>query len=130
MDLCNAAGEPAMAAALVREGLTVDAARARVEGAREIRAAVNRAAKVSPLIEASLADSYISSGASVEKVRSDLFDKMAAAQEARPTNASLPLDVSGAPKGGKAKASLDPFNIYGKRQSARLDRGRAKGLTA
>lgn len=130
MDLCNAAGEPAMAAALIREGLTVDAARARVEGAREIRAAVTRAAKLSPLIDPKVADAYIASGATVEKVRADLFDKMASAQETRPTNSTLPVDGIGTSPGNKAKADLNPFSIYAKRQEARVSRGRAKGLLA
>lgn len=130
MAVCNAAGEPAMAASLIREGLTVDAARARVEGAREIRAAVARAAKVSPLIDVSMADSYIASGASVEKVRSDLFDRMASAQESRPTNSALPVDGGNGSSGAKSKANLDPFSIYSSRQNARVERGRAKGFLA
>ena len=135
MDLCNAAGEPAMAAALIREGLTVDAARARVEGAREIRAAVTRAAKLSTLIDPKIADAYIASGATVEKVRADLLPylhckSLASAQETRPTNSTLPVDGSGSSPGNKAKADLNPFSIYAKRQEARVSRGRAKGLLA
>ena len=129
MEVCNAAGEPAMAAALIREGVSAEQARARVEGAREIRNAVARAARLNASIDARMADAYIASGASVEKVRADLFDKMASAQELRPTNGYLPQDSAGqAGHAGKAKANLDPFKIYAKRQSARVERGRAKGF--
>lgn len=79
-----------MATALIREGAEPDQAKARAESAKEIRGAVALACKQSKLIDPKLADSYIASGASIEKVRSDLFAKLAEVQARTPTDGLLP----------------------------------------
>jgi ATP-dependent Clp protease protease subunit len=129
VEMCNTAGEPAMAASLIREGITAEEARSRVEGAREIRAAVNRASKLNSAVDARMADNYIASGASVQKVRADLFERMANSQESRQTNGYQPMEGT-MPSGNGAAADLNPYSIYASRQKGRVDRGRARGLVA
>lgn len=80
--LCAEAGVPAMAAALIRDKASVDDARARITAARDIRAAVTLARQTCPQIEASLADTYIAAGTSLDGVRADLFARIVAAQAA------------------------------------------------
>lgn len=92
-EACAAAGEPAMAAALIREGITLDAAKARAAQAKDIRQAVALAAKTCAAIDPKIAESYIAAGAGIEKVRSDLFEKIAAAQAAAPTRSGLDLNA-------------------------------------
>jgi hypothetical protein len=79
-EMCNAAGVPAMATALIREGVSADAARARIDGAKEIKAAVELARKSCPAIDAGQADKYVAAGLAIEAVRADLFTRMAALQ--------------------------------------------------
>jgi ATP-dependent protease ClpP protease subunit len=78
--ICAAAGVPAMAANLIKEGATPEQAKARVDGAKDIRAAVSLAHKSCSAIEESLADTFIAAGTSLEGVRADLFQRMASAQ--------------------------------------------------
>lgn len=78
--LCATAGVPLMAAALIKEGVTVEQAKARAEGAKDIRAAVSLARKACPAIEASIAETFIAAGTSLQGVREQLFQKMTAAQ--------------------------------------------------
>jgi ATP-dependent Clp protease protease subunit len=80
VEICATAGVPAMASALIREGLTVDQARARANNAQEVRGAVETARKSFPKIEANLADAFITSGLSMDQVRSKLFEQMTASQ--------------------------------------------------
>lgn len=89
--LATAAGVPAMAAALITEkGMTLAIAKTRIDGAKDIKAAVDLARKSHPQIEASLADGYIRAGTSIETVRADLFARMTAlgGGETRPQNAA------------------------------------------
>ena len=85
IEACAKADVVAMASALIKDGLTVEQAKARIDGARDIKAAVALARKTCPTIDPALADQFIASGAGIEKVRADLFDKMAAAQATKPT---------------------------------------------
>lgn len=78
--LCNNAGVPAMAPALIREGLAPKDAAKRIEGAKDIRAAVEAARRSCPAIEASLADAFIAAGTRLETVRAELFERIAAAE--------------------------------------------------
>lgn len=80
VDICAEAGAPAMAAALIREGLTSEQAKVRAEQAKHIRALVDVAAGKFACIEASLADEFIGQGYSVEKARAALFEKIVATQ--------------------------------------------------
>jgi hypothetical protein len=77
--MCSAAGVAAMAAPLIREGVSTDEAQLRIDGAKEITAAVDLARKQCPSIPEGLADEYIGAGKTIEAVRADLFEKMAAA---------------------------------------------------
>lgn len=82
----TAAGVPAMAAVLVKEGVTLDQAKARIGAAKDIRAAVAVARKSCPTIPENAADEYIAAGKSVTDVRADLFERQAAATDARPVS--------------------------------------------
>ena len=84
IEACTKADVLAMAAALIKDGSTVEQAKARIDGAKDIKVAVALARKTCPQIDAALADQFIAAGAGIEKVRADLFDKMAAAQAAKP----------------------------------------------
>ena len=86
--ICAKAGEPAMAASLIRDGSTLEQAKAKVEGGKAIREAVALARKSCPQIDAALADQMIAAGASIETVRADLFEKIAAVQNAKPTRSA------------------------------------------
>jgi len=79
-DVCIAAGVPAMASALIREGVSLDDAKARTNSAKDIRAAVDLARKTSPSIEASFADTMIAAGLTLAQAREKLFEKMTASQ--------------------------------------------------
>ena len=83
--LCATEGVPNLAAALITEGATVEQAKARLANAKDIRAAVAMAQKSCPAIEASVADTYIAAGTSVDGVRSDLFKRIVAAQSVTET---------------------------------------------
>lgn len=79
-DYCTAEGVAVMASALIREGVSLEDAKTRVAGAKEIRAAVDLARRSCPQIEASKADAYIAAGTSIETVRAELFKTMTAVQ--------------------------------------------------
>ncbi len=80
VDICVAAGVPTMASALIREGVTVDQAKARTDTAKDIRAAVDLARKSCPKIEANAADAFIAAGMTMDQVRAKLFEQITAAQ--------------------------------------------------
>lgn len=80
VEICASAGVPAMSAALIREGVSIEQAKARADNAKDIRAAVALASKSYPAIEAAMADEFIAKGYSVEKARSALFEKIVASQ--------------------------------------------------
>ena len=88
-EVCAVGGEPGLALALIREGATIEQANARITAAKEIRDAVTIAAKSCSMIDPKLADGYIAAGASIDKVRSDLFAKITAAQSAAPTRSQV-----------------------------------------
>ena len=87
VDVCAAAGVPAMASALIREGATLDQAKARASGAEEIRIAVAVARKSCPKIEANAADAFIAAGMPIAEVRAKLFEQITAAQSPEITSA-------------------------------------------
>lgn len=78
--ICAEAGVPTMTATLIKEGLTVDEARARTTQAKDIKAAVDLAGKSGLKLDADYADKAIASGRSLDAVRGDLFAKITAAQ--------------------------------------------------
>jgi ATP-dependent protease ClpP protease subunit len=99
--LCATAGVPAMAATLIKEGVTIEQAKARIESGKEIRAAVALAHKQCPAIDAKLADQFIASGASMEHVRAQLFTKMTAVGE------TTPIRGQHQASGGSDRASIN-----------------------
>jgi uncharacterized protein (UPF0212 family) len=93
-----------MIAALLKEGVTPDQAKARIDGAKDIRAAVDLARKACPAIEASLADSFIAAGTSLQGVREQLFQKMTAAQSVEIANYQQPSGGAQTEAAGMAAA--------------------------
>lgn len=95
IEACAKADVVAMAAALIKDGSTLEQAKARIDGAKDIKAAVALARKSCPTIDAALADQFIASGASIDKVRADLFEKIAATQAAKPTRSQHQAKTGG-----------------------------------
>jgi ATP-dependent Clp protease protease subunit len=89
---CNTAGVGSMAAALIRDGLTLEQATARItaesDRVKAIRAKVETARKIAPKIDAALADQFIASGSSLEAVSDDLMNRIAAMSAAAPQRSS------------------------------------------
>lgn len=96
IDICNAGGAPTMASTLVREGVSAEQARQRVNAAGQIKDVVALARKNAPHLAADLADKAIASGKSVATVKAELFDAMAAASEALPVDAHHRAGTGGA----------------------------------
>jgi len=103
VDICVAAGVPAMASALITEGVTLDEAKARVNNTKEIRAAVDLARKSHPKLEANLADTFITAGLTMDQVRAKLFEQMTAVQSPEITS---PHQSAGS-EANDAKAEAD-----------------------
>jgi len=101
VEACASAGVPAMAAALIREGVTLDEAKARASNVKEIRSAVALANSMHPALNAN-PETYIAAGMSQEAVSADLFQKIAAAQSPELLNAHQP----GGTQGGAPKVDL------------------------
>lgn len=116
--ICAEAGTPALAAKLIRDGKTVEEARAaaRAEGERVsgIRAKVELARKSCPQIDAAMADKFIAAGTSVEAAGNELLDKLAAAQTVQINN------KHDADAGTQTATKLEsPSAIYARRRKAR-----------
>lgn len=101
-DICAKAGVPAMAAPLLREGVTAEQARARTAQAKDIRAAVDLARQKDPSIAANAADVYLTEGKSLDQVRAALFERFVAKEDETPINPSTPLAQ---PKAGAESAT-------------------------
>lgn len=118
LEACSKADVTAMAAALIKDGSTVEQAQNRVNGAKGIKEAVALARKTCPTIDAALADQFIASGASIDKVRADLFEKIAATQAAKPTRSQHQAKT-----GDDDNANVTPLEtpavIYARRKEAR-----------
>lgn len=80
VEMCVDAGVPKLAASFIKEGVTADVAKKRIEAAGEIRGIVATARKINPAIDAKFADDLISAGASSEHARAQLFDKIVSMQ--------------------------------------------------
>lgn len=120
--LSTAAGVPAMAAALIKEGVSLDVAKQRIASAKDIRDAVALGAKTSKAIDPKLADAYIAAGASLEHVRADLFQKMAAAQSP---------EINGNHSAAAATAATDASALFAKvTAKLRQERGEKRGVKA
>lgn len=117
--MCTAAGFPTMAAALIKDGVSISDAKTRVDGAKEIKAAVDLARKTSPQIPESQADAYVSAGTPIEQVRADLFTKMSTLQSAEITSAHQPGQSTSSGGGTLQARAPDYSEIYAKRAKAR-----------
>jgi len=80
IELCADAGVPKLAAALVKEGLTLAQARDRIDAAGDIRQMVGLARKINPAIDPKEADNLIAAGASKAHAKTVLFDKLVSMQ--------------------------------------------------
>lgn len=79
-ELCASANVATMAAVLIREGVTIDEAKTRINSAGQIRDMVAKSGRISKAIDPKLADDFIAKGMSVEAARSEVFAKILAAQ--------------------------------------------------
>lgn len=80
VELCADAGVPKLAAVLIKEGATLEQAKARIDNAGEIRKHVARARNINPAIDPKAGDDLIAAGASSEHARAMLFDKIVSMQ--------------------------------------------------
>lgn len=115
--VCAEAGTPALAAKLIREGKTVDEAKAaaKAEGERVtgIKQKVEAARKSCPQIDAAMADKFVKAGTSVEAAGNELLDLIVAAQ-------SVPINNKhGADDQGITAKVPNPTDIYASRAKAR-----------
>lgn len=121
VDLCNTAGVPAMASALIREGLTLDQAKARTTSAGEIRTRVEAARKMQPKIEANAAETFIAAGLSPAQVSEKLLEQITALQSPEITSAhqaSTGEADEAKSEAGKVVASYRGANVNTKKGSA------------
>ena len=95
-EICANGGAPSMTATLIREGVSAEQARQRVNAAGQIKNVVALARKNAPHLAADLADKAIAAGKSVDTVKAELFDAMAAASEALPVDAHHRAGTGGA----------------------------------
>ncbi len=121
VDLCNSAGVPAMAAALIREGATMDEAKAKTSAAAEIRSRVEAARKMQPKIEANAADAFIAAGLTADQVSAKLLEQITALQspDITATHQAAAGDASeAASEAGKVLAAFRGANANTKKGSA------------
>jgi hypothetical protein len=124
--LACAAGCPAMAASLIRDGATLEHAKARIDGAKEITTVVASAAAIYSSIDAkTLTAQFIAAGATVEHVKAKMFETISQIQAATPQVASRHQSEAkpeGAIDGQKAKANFADIaaelNGKGKKKAA------------
>jgi len=110
VDLCATAGVPTMASALIREGVSMDVAKARTSNAKDIRAAVDLARKSCPSIEANAADSFIAAGMTMDGVRAKLFEQITAGQSPEITSAHQSTTGEGDSAAAEAAKVVASFN--------------------
>jgi ATP-dependent protease ClpP protease subunit len=119
------AGAPKMAAALIAQGLTLEQAKAKIDGAVAIKAKVAQAHKMNSAIDLGLADAYIEAGASIDHVGSDLLDRLAkvsAVTAGRSTHSVAGGGRVPQPTTGPAPEDLNASGIYARRAKVRASR--------
>lgn len=84
VEACVAAGQPAAAAAFIRQGLTLAQVKQRLDLAGDIRKAVAAAHRLNAAVPLSKADEFIAAGASLADVKAALWDTLAMAAAAVP----------------------------------------------
>lgn len=108
---CADAGLPRLAAALIQEGATLDQAKARIDAAGKIRAAVDTAHKVNAgAVPLSFADELIDRNATVEEAKAACMDKLVSGQSPE-IDASVPADE----KAAADAPVIDTAAIYARR---------------
>lgn len=121
VDLCNTAGVPAMASALIREGATMEQAKAKTSAAGEIRTRVEAARKMQPKIEANAADAFIAAGLTADQVSAKLLEQITALQSPEITSAHQATTGDAgeaATEAGKVVAAFRGANTNFKKGSA------------
>jgi len=78
--MCNSAGVPTLAAALLEQRATVSQARKMIGHAKLIKGAVQKARAICPSISASRAGQYIKAGMTITEARASLFQIIVAVQ--------------------------------------------------
>jgi hypothetical protein len=89
-EMCVAAGQPTMAASMIRAKLSVKGVRTRLKSAADVKGLVALARKMNPTIGLGLAAEYAKNGASLTEVRADLFDRICAGQSPEIRNSHQP----------------------------------------
>lgn len=95
--LCVDGGVPAMASALLAEGVTVAQAKERIGAAGQINDLVALARRKDPTLPAELGATMLAEGKTVEQARAALFDKLVAAEEKTAVSSHVPADGKGDP---------------------------------
>lgn len=112
-DICNAGDAPTMIGSLIREGVSAEQARQRVNAAGQIKDVVALARKNAPHLADDIAAKAIAAGKSVGTVKAELFDAMAAASEKYPIDHHHRAGTGGAnhsattPADGRAKSKAN-----------------------
>ena len=101
--LCVDGGVPAMASALLAEGVSVAEAKNRIGAAGEINNLVALARRKDPTLPADLGATMLAEGKTVEQARAALFDKLVA--EENKTSISSHVSTDGGKAGITASAS-------------------------
>jgi hypothetical protein len=119
--LCVEAGVPALAVTLLNEGLDLEQATSRVDGAKEIKAAVELAQKIFPQIDAGLADKFIAAGTSLAAAQTDLLERISKAGPGEISSQHDPLNTGAGGHGG-GRVRINAADIYAERAAARAKR--------
>lgn len=91
MELCTAAGQPALAATLIREGADEARAKARLDGVKGIHQAVADARKLNPAaVPADFANQMLAQGLTVVQAQAKCLEMLAAAGSGTEINTNLP----------------------------------------
>jgi ATP-dependent Clp protease protease subunit len=109
VDLCNTAGVPTMASALIREGATMEQAKAKTTAAGEIRNRVEAARKMQPKIEANAAETFIAAGLTADQVSAKLLEQITALQSPEITSAHQATTGDGGEAAAEAAAVMAAY---------------------
>lgn len=89
-ELCAANNAAHLAAGLIREGVTLEQAKERINVAGQIRSVVADARKINPALDTKLADELIGASASADHARVIVMERLVAAQSGEITSATRP----------------------------------------
>jgi hypothetical protein len=124
---CTAANLSVLTSHLIREGADEARVTARIEEARQIVQRVEAARKqTGGLIDPSLANQFIATGASVAHVKAELFDRIEAASRSQPaTNSQANLGRMGDGTTGTRSTPADPMTRATPEEQAIVDKAAA-----